>query len=78
MSVKEGRMVTTVINPTDRELIFKNSNKVPLQKINLKNSTKPNSQNTIRKNKIKKLRIDHMNEEEKREINELCYCCGQH
>lgn len=78
VSIKDGNLLTTVINRSENEILLKNSCKINLQKINLKQknnkimSIDKKTDDLLQQN-LNKLRTDHMNSEEKREITKLCY-----
>ncbi|KAG6446897.1 hypothetical protein O3G_MSEX004650 [Manduca sexta] len=85
VSVKNGSILTTVINPTEKEIQFKNSCHLNLQHLDFsknkevkvskihKQTIADNKTDQILKNNLNRLRTDHMNPEENREIRKLCY-----
>lgn len=87
VTIRHGNVLTSVINTTDNEIIIKRSCQLNLQKIcgntqnkgqqsqtTFINNLKNNSHiDYLQRKNLERLRIDHMNDEEKREIKKLCY-----
>ncbi|KAG6463395.1 hypothetical protein O3G_MSEX013847 [Manduca sexta] len=80
VTVKNGNVLTTVINTSENDLILKNSHHLNLQRIKTKqkNISVENKQNNINLDEflnqnLERLRTTHMNQEEYREIKKLCY-----
>lgn len=82
ITVKNGSFITLVINKSDSNILLKKSSQLSLTPIaDLNLHTYPtHSLNYIHhhdanllKNNLRRLKIDHMNDEEKRHIQKLCY-----
>lgn len=83
VNVKNGFFFTSIINKTEEKKII--VNKPPIKLEPYANSARSNIQCKLnfqdintnvdkeRRENLKKIRTDHMNEEEKREINKLCF-----
>lgn len=84
VSVKNGNALMTVINTSDKTINFKNSCHLNFQQLKIKNNNSQQSRinkttvidkniDKIRKQNLERLRTNHMNPEENREIKKLCY-----
>lgn len=86
VTVKNGNLLTTVVNESENEVLLKRNNNcnLHLHKLNpkKKNGNYVHQINTmeideeldeIRKQNLNNLRTSHMNDEEKRQITKLCY-----
>lgn len=78
VTIKDGNLLTTVINKSENEIQIKKNCHLNLQKVNVRNNnnkifSKNKKTDELLQQNLDKLRTDHMNSEEKREIKKLCF-----